>query len=198
MVSDPVMQEAMGEDFAENWPINDIGQWVGRVFVMDDSAKREMLNNCWIPPPNYNFAEDSAGPKRKFCHYWLQMYTPWLAYSKKLKGSVCLYCVLFPPKNVQGYTGSFIIKAFVRYKQMHEHCKKHASNQWHKQAVEAAKSFLTNIPVDAMMVSGHKKLIEENRKIVTSITTCILFCGTHDMPLRGKNQYSTTPGSIVS
>lgn len=36
-------------------------------------------------------------------------------------------------------------------------------------------------------MSGHKKIIEENRKIISCIISNILFCGVHGLPLRGKN-----------
>lgn len=156
---------------------------------MTTAQKMEILKRCWIPPENYNFAEDATHLKRKFKHSWLQTYAPWLAYSKRLKGALCLYCVLFPPTSVQGVVGSFIIRPFTRYKDMHELCKNHVSNQWHKAAVTSAKSFVEDVPVNLMMVSAHKKVVEENRKIVASIISTIVFCGMHDLPLRGKEQH---------
>ncbi|XP_060858819.1 zinc finger MYM-type protein 1-like [Metopolophium dirhodum] len=150
----------------------------------------DILKRCWTPPENYNFSEDAiaVGSKRKFNHSWLQAYAPWLAYSKILKGALCLYCVLFPPKKVQGVLGSFIIKPFTRYKDIHENCRNHISNNWHQGATEAAKSFVEEVPINIMMVSGHQKILEQNRKIISSIISNVLFCGTHDLPFRGKGQ----------
>ncbi|CAB3225866.1 unnamed protein product [Arctia plantaginis] len=34
--------------------------------------------------------------------------------------------------------------------------------------------------------TGHAKLIEENRNTLQPIVNTIIFCGTHDLPLRGK------------
>ncbi|CAI6368778.1 unnamed protein product [Macrosiphum euphorbiae] len=58
----------------------------------------DILKRCWTPPENYNFSEDAiaVGSKRKFNHSWLQAYAPWLAYSKILKGALCLYCEKSP------------------------------------------------------------------------------------------------------
>jgi len=169
---------------------NDIGQWVGRSNHLTTSQKMDILKRCWTPPENYNFSEDAiaVGSKRKFNHSWLQAYAPWLAYSKILKGALCLYCVLFPPKKVQGVLGSFIIKPFTRYKDIHEGCRNHISNNWHQGATEAAKSFMEEVPINIMMVSGHQKVLEQNRKIISSIISNVLFCGTHDLPFRGKGQ----------
>jgi hypothetical protein len=100
------------------------------------------LKRRWTPPENYNLSEDAVGLTRKFNHSWLQAYAPWLAYSKTLKVTFCLYCVLFPPKKVQGVLGSFIIKPFIRYKDIHESCRNHISNNWHQRVTEAAKSFM--------------------------------------------------------
>ncbi|XP_039307843.1 zinc finger MYM-type protein 1 isoform X1 [Solenopsis invicta] len=109
-------------------------------------------------------------------------------HSKQLKGALCLYCVLFPSTVTHGVLGLFIIRLFTRYKHIHEYCKNHVSSHWHKVAVIAAKNFTEDLPVQVLMVSAHKKVIEENRKILTSIISTIIFCGTHDLPLRGKNQ----------
>ncbi|KAL4119702.1 hypothetical protein QTP88_012490 [Uroleucon formosanum] len=169
---------------------NDIGKWVGRSNHLTTSQKMDILKRCWMPSENYNFSDDAiaVGSKKKFNHSWLQTYAPWLTYSKILKGALCLYCVLFPPKKVQGVLGSFIIKPFTRYKDIHEGCRNHISNNWHQGATEAAKSFMEEVPINIMMVSGHQKVLEQNQKIISSIISNVLFCGTHDLPFRGKGQ----------
>lgn len=143
----------------------------------------------WTPLKNYNLSEDAiaVGSKRKFNHSWLQAYAPWLAYSKILKGALCLYCVLFLPKK-KGVLGSFIIKPFTRYKDIHENCRNHISNNWHQGATEAAKSFMEEVLINIMMVSGHQKVLEQNRKIISSIISNVLFCGTYALPFSGKGK----------
>lgn len=47
---------------------------------------------------------------------------------------------------------------------------------------------MEEIPVNIMMVSGHQNVLVKNRKIVSSIISSVLFCGTHDLPLRGKSK----------
>ncbi|RVE42608.1 hypothetical protein evm_012749 [Chilo suppressalis] len=69
---------------------------------------------------------------------------------------------------------------------MHEDCRKHATTNLHLTATNAAKNFLENVPVDIQLQSGHQKAIDENRQILSTIISCVVFCGTHDMPLRGK------------
>lgn len=168
---------------------NDIGKWLGRSAQMTVRKKVELLKRCWTPSDTYNYAEDASAHNlgvRKFRHEWLQVFSPWLAYSSHLKGPLCLYCVLFPPSVVHGVLGGFVVRPFLRFKNMHDQSKTHASSQWHKSAVLAAKSFLDELPVDVQMISAHKQLIEKNRNILKSIISSIIFCGIHDSPLRGK------------
>lgn len=69
---------------------------------------------------------------------------------------------------------------------MHDSCKAHMKNQWHITSTKSAKSFTQNVPVNIMLMSGHQSEIIENRKIISKIISTIIFCGTHDLPLRGK------------
>lgn len=43
------------------------------------------------------------------------------------------------------------------------------------------------MPVDLQLNKYSQGIIEENRKIITSIISCITFCGSHDLALRGKH-----------
>ncbi|GBP44582.1 52 kDa repressor of the inhibitor of the protein kinase [Eumeta japonica] len=76
---------------------NDLGLYVGLATQLSTEKKRELLQNPWIPPRNYDFQSDASHLKRKFNHAWLDQYAPWLVYSKRLKGALCKHCVLFPP-----------------------------------------------------------------------------------------------------
>lgn len=174
----------------DDWPEFDLGRFVGKSACISTAQKREILQHCWVPHESYDFRKDSNDTKRSFRHKWLKQYEPWLTYSKKLKGALCMFCVLFPPTNVKGVLGSFIVNPFQRYKDLHESCRVHVGIKWHQISTKSAKSFTDSVPVDAMMVSGHQYLINENKKILTSIISIILFCGTHDLPLRGKQQNS--------
>jgi len=43
------------------------------------------------------------------------------------------------------------------------------------------------VPADILLNQSSQKLIESNKKVLSSIVSCIIFSGTHDLPLRGKN-----------
>lgn len=167
---------------------NDIGKWVGRGSLMTVEEKKRILQQCWKPPPNYNFEEDAKALKRKFLYAWLDKYSPWLVYSSHLKGAFCLYCVIFAPptSTVRGVLGSFVVRPFTKYKRMHEFCKSHVGSSWHLTAMKAMHSFMVEVPIDIQMVSAHKKIMLENRKYISSLVSVVIFCGVHDLPLRGK------------
>ncbi|EFA13159.1 52 kDa repressor of the inhibitor of the protein kinase-like Protein [Tribolium castaneum] len=86
-----------------------------------------------------------------------------------------------------GILGSLIVRPFLKYKNMHNQCKSHADSQWHKEATTAARAFIKDIPVIEQLNSAYQKTIEENRKVLSSIISTIIFYGTHDLPLRGKS-----------
>lgn len=158
----------------QNYAENDVGHFLGRSFSMSSAQKLEILKNCWVPPPSYDFGKDAVLRKRKFKHTWLAEYAPWLAYSAKLKGALCVYCVLFPPAT-SNTMGSFTLRPFVRYKDMHEFAKIHAASQCHKTSKTSAKNFIQNMPVDVQLVSAHVKIIQDNKKIVASVIDTVFF-----------------------
>lgn len=111
-------------DFAnDDFPEFDLGRWVGK--SMTAAQKAEMLKKCWKPHASYNFRDDAGDSNRCFRYNWLNTYAPWLTYSKKLKGALCLNCVLFHKNVVRGVLGALVVKPFDRYKNMNEFCKSH-------------------------------------------------------------------------
>lgn len=104
----------------------DLGDWINK--TMTSEQRSNILKHCWVPPQSYDFDADSTDRKRKFRHEWLAEYKPWLVYSKKLRGALCLYCVLFRPTVVQGVLGAFITKEFTKFPDMHDSCKSQPKN----------------------------------------------------------------------
>ncbi|XP_025203829.1 zinc finger MYM-type protein 1-like [Melanaphis sacchari] len=93
-----------------------------------------------------------------------------------VKGAFCRICVLFKPSIHRGVQGGFIVKPFTKYKDFHASSKIHLSSNWHTESMSRAKDFM-----DVMKA--------ERLKLKPIIST-ILFCGTHDLPLRGKKSDS--------
>ncbi|XP_050310850.1 52 kDa repressor of the inhibitor of the protein kinase-like [Anthonomus grandis grandis] len=88
------------------------------------------------------------------------------------KRTFCKFCTLFPPNlsSVRGVLGSFIIRPFCKFKDVHEYCRKHANTHFHKTALEAAKSFLDNVPVDVQI----NKYSQESLEKIDYFLHCVL------------------------
>jgi len=154
-----------------------------------------LLTSPWNLDKTYNFKDDlGENQNRCFRLEWLYQY-PWLAYSKKLKGALCVHCILFRPSIKRGVQGAFIITAFTKYKDFHDSAKKHSQTEWHKEAIMKSKLFsdvITNKKksIDLQLNDANNELIVKNRDKLRSIISSIVFCGTHDLVLRGKQSDS--------
>lgn len=173
---------ARGGDFHDL----DIENYVQSANPIPDTVKLQLL----MPDHNYNFKSDSTGD-RAFRHEWLSDYSPWLSYSKLQRGPLCKYCVLFPQKVDRGPQGAFILKPCTQYKDFHNSAKSHARSTWHKNSHEDATNYIAtsthkSVPVNQQITTSLQKVIKDNRKVLHSIVSCIVYCGTHDIALRGK------------
>ena len=116
----------------------------------------------------------------------------WLSYSLKLKGALCKNCVLFRPNICHGsILGAFIVSPFKKFKDFHTHAKAHAKSKWHSSALIKSTNFLKVMSdkqndVLSSVDSFAKEPIKQNRLKLEPIVKTIVFCGTHDLPLRGK------------
>lgn len=168
----------------------DIGIYVNS-HTISFELKNDLLRNCWTPSENYDFKNDSICKKRIFRHAWLRQYKPWLAYSAHLRGAICKLCVLFPQKVKRGYKGAFITTAFVKYKDFHEAVQYHVNSQWHKFSTIEANNVMSitdgkQQAINLQVHSAAHNTIKENKEKIFSIVSTIVFCGTNDIPLRGK------------
>ena len=110
-----------------------------------------------------------------------------------------MYCVLFPQPVRRGVQGAFIVRPCIKYKQFHDEAKDHLRTQWHKSAAEDANNFVRfcNKPeenISSQINSVYRKTTESNRTKLHSLLKGILFCGMHDIALRGKQADS---GNLV-
>ena len=127
-------------------PQNDIGLYVNqsRTKNLSTDQKYDLLTNYFKPSNAYNFQQDKpANSNRCFRHQWLSDYAPWLAYSPKLKGALCIYCVIFPQPVRRGIQGGFITTAFTKYKNFNQQAKKHIASEWHRGSQQDAANFVS-------------------------------------------------------
>ncbi|XP_045482105.1 52 kDa repressor of the inhibitor of the protein kinase-like [Harmonia axyridis] len=183
--------QILAVDFGQS---TDIGNFIAFSSIQD-KQKYDLLRMPYKPPATYNFRQDVGPNKRPFIYKWLDQYE-WMVYSRVLKGALCKYCVIFPPSVTHGSTlGAFIKRPFIKYKDLHMQAKNHASSAWHKDSTIRVKNFidvLSNEKPDILSLidEGKKKSVAENRKKILPIIKTIVFCGTHDMPIRESNKNS--------
>lgn len=179
----------------ENCEKNDIGQYVGHSETLNDDLRKELLQNPYVPGDDYDFKGDASDVRRVFKKAWLTQYAPWMVYSALLKGVLCIFCVLFPQPIRRGFQGAFIARPLTKFKDLHEDAKIHFASEWHRGATTAATNFLHVLQnptqeIVCQMDSAVRKLVEINRKKLNSILSCVIYCATHDLPLRGKTNES--------
>lgn len=160
-------------------------------YQINDDLRLKLLRHPWNPSKTYNFKNDvNLDTKRAFRHEWLTTY-PWLAYSAIVKGPLCRICVLFRPPVQRGLQGQFIVSPCLKYQKFHEAALAHATSKWHCDALSSSNTFekimdRRELSVHESLNTVYHKEVEENRLKLRSIVSTILFCGRHDLPLRGK------------
>ena len=116
-------------------------------------------------------------------------------YSAKEKGAFCLFCVLFPQPVNRGFQGVFITRACRKYNDFNNIAKDYKKSGWHKGSIRDAENFqkIKKFPskqITSQLDLALKNKIEENRRKLRPILSTIIFCGTNDLSLRGKDSES--------
>ena len=108
-----------------------------------------------------------------------------------LEGPFCRYCVLFPQVVKRGKQGAFILYPSKKYSRFTCEADDHIKNVLAQGSLEDATNFgaLRNrkaLPIDEHINTSYRNQIEENRRKLYPIISSIIFCGMHDVALRGK------------
>ena len=87
--------------------------------------------------------------------------------------------------------GSYKKTPFDKFKKFDDAAKSHKTSSWHKGAVEQAQNFLSTVKnpelrIINQMDTAMNEVIEKNRQKLSPILSSIIFCGTHDLAIRGK------------
>ena len=115
-----------------------------------------------------------------------------MVFSTKLDGGFYVACALF---NTAGntLTGKFLTRPLNKWNKKSLHCGSHEKSAYHETCLKLADDFIrrfekpeTQLPnqLDRRRVAN----IEQNRKILKSITPAVLFCGRQCIALRGDNE----------
>ncbi|XP_011351324.2 zinc finger MYM-type protein 1-like [Ooceraea biroi] len=126
-------------------------------FHADDELRLKLLRKPWIPSQTYNFKKDVNLGAKR-----------------------------------RGLQGQFIVSPCLKYHKFYEAAQSHATTQCHRDAIVSSKNFekimdRQQLSVHEALDSAYHKEVEENRVKLRSIISTILFCGQHDLPLRGKS-----------
>jgi len=96
--------------------------------------------------------------------------------------------------------GGFINAPFTKYKDFYDGAKNHMASAWHRNAQVDASNFLEirnsiHKNIVWQIDNSLKNIVDDIRKKLLPIISSIIFCGTHDISLRGKN---SSTGNIQS
>lgn len=169
----------------------DVGEFMDS--SVPEDVKYKLITNPRAQNSSHDFKkdiDDGRKLKRPFQKSWFEKHS-WLVYSPKLKGGLCKFCTLFKPVLKRGTFGNFVTRAHHDYKHFHEDARKHEKSSWHIESTGKAKSFCESIELKRKSVveqidSGVSEIVNANRTKLKSILTTLVFCGTHDLPIRGK------------
>lgn len=177
---------------------NDIANFVFE-FIESDERKLDIVRNIWIPHENFTFPLDQHPThKRKFNHIWLSKFS-WLAYSGKLDGAFCKYCVFFSNQFV-GQTssqslGNLCREPYKNWKRALEKFEYHQSTNYHKFSVLRADKLQENLDkqssINQILDSASVEIIRKNRQKLVPIIKSVIFCGRAGLSLRGHRDSGT-------
>ncbi|KAL4104546.1 hypothetical protein QTP88_019841 [Uroleucon formosanum] len=139
-----------------------------------------------------------SGKHRCFQSSWYSKY-PWLEYSITLNAVFCYYCRHFPPHLTvsQSHTekDALINRGYSDWKNISNLTKKHENTSSHKNAVIKYNSWLSTKKtgsVSSQINQQVKDQIINNRKTLTSIIRCILYCSRQDIGIREHKKINST------
>ena len=80
----------------------------------------------------------------------------------------------------------------IKYNDFHNCAQKHVNSAWHRQSQEDTTRFLNTVlhperRVDSLLDNAFNATVSSNRAKLEPILSSIIFCGTHDIALRGKD-----------
>ncbi|XP_060845757.1 52 kDa repressor of the inhibitor of the protein kinase-like [Rhopalosiphum padi] len=117
----------------------------------------------------------------------------WLAYSRNREGAFCKVCVLFGPK-FGGIGGQRlgVLKEIpmIKYKDALHDFKIHMEREYHKTAIVRSLEFIKCFkgkqkPIEIQLDDQLNETVKQNKKKLIPIIKTIIFCGRHNISIRG-------------
>ncbi|XP_060846349.1 uncharacterized protein LOC132926015 [Rhopalosiphum padi] len=135
---------------------------------------------------------NKKGHKRSFQIEWLNKHN-WLAYSRNREGAFCKVCVLFGPK-FGGIGGQRlgVLKEIpmIKYKDALHDFKIHMEREYHKTAIVRSLEFIKCFKgkqktIEIQLDDQLNETVKQNKKKLIPIFKTIIFCGRHNISIRG-------------
>ena len=173
---------------------NDIGRFV-RVprGAISDQDRLLLINEPWMPPTGFQFPLLEDGQHRRaFQPKWLQLY-PWARYSLSHQGVFCVACVLFgqdEATRARQVLRTLVTEPLKRFKKGLEYLCDHGSKTYHKENAARLNGFLETrrnpgAAVGNQLDIQRQEEVQKNRMYLRPIIKSVIFCGKHNLPLRG-------------
>ena len=127
-----------------------------------------------------------------------------MVYSEAVDGIFCIFCALF--SSLETPRGSFVSQPFRLWNKKGEKAEQHEKCAYHQSAVDKGTSFRHSIEnpestITAQVYSCKARNIRNNRAVLMSIASAILYCSRQCIALRGDaedGKSSGNPGNLLA
>jgi len=178
---------------------------------LDKSSLQRLLENPWVPPPQYKFPYSThvkqGKEERRFVgHQHLDKTKyEWLTFSDMDKGLYCKYCVFFGHSEggkSRVKLGNLVKTPLTKFSKLfgtRGELQQHASHQYHHASVDAGKEFLRsqynpNRNIHSQLDSHHSREVTRNRERLMCSLENILFLGRQGLAIRGHRENMNESG----
>ena len=175
----------------------DIGNFLS-ISTKTEESVVTILEKIWQPSENYKFPVNEGQHRRKFNYTWLKKFY-WVAYSKKLNGAFCKYCVFFATQfagqSSSQCLGALVSEPFRAWKKALERFEHHETSKYHQFSVLRAENLKENlkknISIHGLLDTASVNSARKNREKLGPIIKTVMFCGRMGLPLRGHRDFGS-------
>ncbi len=138
-------------------------------------------------PKDFKLSQLDQKKNRSFSNQWFDKKS-WLTVSEEKKSLFCFYCLLFGGESLWTKSGCNDLKHLSERIMKHEKSTKHMDNSV-SYKLFGSTNILSQLN-DGYRVSimRHNELVDKNRHVLKIIIETIIFCGVHELALRGHDE----------
>ena len=161
------------------------------------AEKYQLLTNHKVPHKDHTFpTQYLGGCNRSFRPAWFSEH-PWMVYSEQVDGVFCIVCAIFCTDSSKGY---FVNKPLRVWNKKSEKTKEHVNYLYYQNCMELAENLKCTVEHPEVAITSQidaRKAanIQNNRFILKSLASAVLFCGRQCIALRGVAENTETSGN---